>query len=62
LAAGAVAAQSPFIGAWRLDASKSRFPDEMKVQSKGVNTYAFDFGGSSETIVGIHQRFEMRLR
>lgn len=45
------AAQSPFIGEWTLDASKSRLPDEMKVQSKGGNTYAFDFGGVTETIV-----------
>jgi hypothetical protein len=32
-------------------------PDEMKVQSKGGNTYAFDFGGGVETIVvdGIDQ-------
>jgi len=26
-------------------------PDEMKVQSKGGNKYAFDFGGGTETIV-----------
>jgi len=45
------AAQSPFIGEWKLDPSKSRMPDEMKVQSKGGNTYAFDFGGVTETIV-----------
>lgn len=45
------AAQSPFIGNWKLDPSKSRMPDEMKVQSKGGNTYAFDFGGVTETIV-----------
>jgi hypothetical protein len=51
LATGAASAQSPFVGAWKLDASKSRFPDEMKVQSKGANTYAFDFAGSAETIV-----------
>jgi hypothetical protein len=45
------AAKSPFIGEWKLDPSKSRIPDEMKVQSKGGNTYAFDFGGGAETIV-----------
>ena len=45
------AAQSPFIGAWQLDSSKSRMPDEMKVESKGGNRYAFDFGGGVETIV-----------
>src|SRR5690349_24412850 len=26
-------------------------PDEMKVESKGNNTYSFDFGGGAETIV-----------
>jgi hypothetical protein len=44
-------AQSPFIGEWKLDSSKSRMPDEMKVESKGGNKYAFDFGGGAETIV-----------
>jgi hypothetical protein len=39
-----------FIGQWKLVPSKSRMPDEMKLQSKGSNTYAFDFGGSVETI------------
>jgi hypothetical protein len=52
LAAGtAGAAESPFIGEWKLDPSKTRMPDEMKVESKGGNTYAFDFGGGAETIV-----------
>jgi hypothetical protein len=46
----ASAAQSPFIGEWKLDPSKSRMPDEMKIQSQG-NKYAFDFGGAVETIV-----------
>jgi len=45
------AAESPFIGEWKLDSSKSRMPDEMKVESKGGNTYSFDFGGGAETIV-----------
>jgi len=45
------AAESPFIGEWKLDPTKSRMPDEMKVQSKGGNKYAFDFGGGTETIV-----------
>jgi len=43
---------NPFIGEWKLIPSQSRMPDEMKVQSKGSNTYAFDFGGGAvETIV-----------
>ena len=45
------AAESPFIGEWKLDPSKSSMPGEMKVQSKGGNKYAFDFGGGAETIV-----------
>ncbi len=45
------AAESPFIGEWKLDSSKSRMPDEMKVQNRGGNKYAFDFGGGAETIV-----------
>ena len=52
MAAGAArAGQSPFIGDWKLDASRSRTPDEMKVESKGGDTYVFDFGGGPETIV-----------
>jgi hypothetical protein len=43
------AAQSPFIGEWKLDPSKSRLPDEMKVDRTG-DKYAFDFGGGAETI------------
>jgi hypothetical protein len=45
------AAESPFVGAWKLDPSKTRMPDEMKVESKGGDKYAFDFGGGAETIV-----------
>jgi len=46
------AANDPFVGKWRLNASKSRFPDEMKVTVAGTNKYAFDFGsGEPETIV-----------
>ena len=45
------AAESPFIGEWKLDPSKTRMPDEMKVQSQGGNKYAFDFGAGAETIV-----------
>src|SRR5215471_1464006 len=47
----AVGAQSLFIGEWKLDAARSRTPDEMKVESKGGSTYVFDFGGGPETIV-----------
>jgi hypothetical protein len=41
------AADNPFIGQWKLNSSKSRTPDEMKVESKGGNTYSFDFGGGA---------------
>lgn len=45
-------AESPFVGEWKLDASRSRLPDEMKIQSKGKNQYVFDFGGGgADTIV-----------
>jgi hypothetical protein len=47
----ACAADSPFIGNWKLDPSKSRLPDEMTVADRGHNTYAFDFGAGAETIV-----------
>jgi hypothetical protein len=46
------AADTAFVGEWKLDTSKSKMIDEMKVASIGGNKYAFDFGGgSSETIV-----------
>ncbi len=52
LAAGALAASNDaFLGEWKLDASKSKLIDVMKVASVSGNKYAFDFGGgSAETI------------
>lgn len=52
LFAGALwAADDPFVGEWKLNPAKSRFPDEMKVAIAGANKYTFDFGaGSAETI------------
>ena len=49
---GAVfAATDPFLGEWKLNPSKSKLIDEMKVESAGGNKYAFDFvGGKPETI------------
>jgi hypothetical protein len=45
------ASNDPFVGEWKLNASKSVLIDEMKVESKAGNRYAFDFGGgSAETI------------
>jgi hypothetical protein len=50
--AGALsAANDPFLGEWKLNASKSKLIDVMKVDSVAGNKYAFDFGGgSAETI------------
>jgi len=52
LATGALsAANDPFLGEWKLNASKSKLIDMMKVASAGGNKYGFDFGaGSAETI------------
>jgi len=51
-AAGALAAANdPFLGEWKLNSSKSKLIDVMKVASVAGNKYAFDFGaGSAETI------------
>lgn len=45
------AAPDPFVGEWKLNPALTRLPDEMKVERKGGNTYAFDFGAGAETIV-----------
>jgi len=47
------AADSPFVGDWKLNPSKSKLTDEMKVEKIGANKYAFDFEGEgdAETIV-----------
>jgi len=45
------AANDPFVGDWKLNPSRSKLTDEMKVESLGANKYAFDFGGGSETVV-----------
>ena len=46
------AADNPFVGKWKLNSSKSRFPDEMKVKKVSANKYAFAFEGGDfeETI------------
>lgn len=51
--ASLMAADSPFVGKWKLNASKSRLPDEMKVKKVSANRYAFAFEGGdyAETIV-----------
>ena len=47
------AADNPFVGKWKLNGSKSRLPDEMKVKKVSANKYAFAFEGGDyeETIV-----------
>jgi len=47
------AADNPFVGKWKLNSSKSRLPDEMKVKKVDANKYAFAFEGGNyaETIV-----------
>ncbi|HLY62320.1 MAG TPA: hypothetical protein VKV95_16380 [Terriglobia bacterium] len=45
------AASDPFVGKWKLNPSKSRFPDEMKVKAAGANRYAFDFGAGTPEII-----------
>jgi hypothetical protein len=43
---------NPFIGKWKLNPSRSKGGDEMKVTIAGQNKYTFDFGGNNpETIV-----------
>ena len=47
------AADNPFVGTWKLNGSKSRLPDQMKVKKVSANQYAFAFEGDdyAETIV-----------
>jgi hypothetical protein len=46
------AADNPFVGKWKLNPSRSKLSDEMKVERVSGNKYAFDFGsGDPETVV-----------
>jgi len=45
------AATDSFVGDWKLNPSKSKLIDLMKVESVGGNKYAFDFGGGPERVV-----------
>lgn len=46
------AADDPFVGEWKLNPSKCKLVELMKVESVAGNKYAFDFGGGTpETIV-----------
>src|SRR5258708_1436762 len=45
------AADNPFVGKWKVSASKSMINDEMKVEVAGANRYTFTFGpGQVDTI------------
>jgi hypothetical protein len=39
------AADNPFVGKWKLNSSKSRLPDQMKVKKVSADKYAFAFEG-----------------
>src|ERR1700746_1620463 len=46
------AADNPFVGKWKVNPSKSRLTDELKVEAVGANKYTFTFGpGQVDTIV-----------
>src|SRR5262249_46328073 len=46
------AAIDPFVGEWKVDPSKSKLTNQMKVESVAGNKYSFDFGGgNAESIV-----------
>src|SRR5919109_241105 len=45
------AATDPFVGDWKLNPSKSKLVDHMKVESLGNNKYEFELGGGPEQVV-----------
>lgn len=46
------AANDPFVGKWKVNPSKSKLNDEMKVEAAGANKYAITFGpGQVDTVV-----------
>jgi hypothetical protein len=51
------AGNDPFVGKWKLDPSKSKFTDQVKVEAVGPNRYAITFveaglaGGVTDTVV-----------
>jgi len=45
-------ANDPFVGKWKVNPSRSKLTDEMKVEAMGANKYTFTFGpGQVDTIV-----------
>jgi len=52
LTSSAWAASDPFVGKWKVNPSKSKLNDEMKVEVAGANRYTFTFApGAVDTIV-----------
>jgi len=46
------AADDPFVGKWKVNPSKSKLNDEMKVEAAGANRYTLTFGpGQVDTVV-----------
>src|SRR5437660_10370078 len=46
------AANNPFVGKWKVNPSKSKLNDEMKVEAAGANRYAITFApGLVDTVV-----------
>lgn len=46
------AADNPFVGKWKVDPSKSKLYDEMKIEAAGANKYTFTLGpGQVDTVV-----------
>jgi hypothetical protein len=55
LATGALsAADNPFVGDWKLDLSRTKLIDVMKVESLGANKYGFDLGGGSAEKIAVN--------
>jgi hypothetical protein len=52
LASAAWAANDPFVGKWKVNPSKSKLTDEMKIEAAGANKYTINFQpGAVDTIV-----------
>ena len=48
------AANDPFVGDWKLNPSRSKLTDQMKVQSIAANKYSFDFGGGDAEMIAVN--------
>ena len=46
-----LAVDDPFVGQWKLNPSRSKISDVMKVSRAGTNKYAFELGAGNEIIV-----------